>query len=102
MAENPRDILVIGGGVVGAGAVMDAASRGLRTDSWTLRTGCMVEIRSMSAIGIATMAISAQSRFINREKRGETTSGVLVNDRGWTVGSPMQALMKSGCRARKY
>jgi hypothetical protein len=42
----------------------------------------MVEIRSMSAIGIATMAISAQSRFVNRENRGGTTSGLLVNDRG--------------------
>jgi len=31
MAESPLDILVIGGGVVGAGAALDAASRGLRT-----------------------------------------------------------------------
>ncbi len=31
MADRPLDILVIGGGVVGAGAALDAASRGLRT-----------------------------------------------------------------------
>src|SRR5919107_2572966 len=30
MAEGERDILVIGGGVVGAGAALDAATRGLR------------------------------------------------------------------------
>src|ERR671935_2186212 len=30
MAEGERDILVIGGGVTGAGAALDAASRGLR------------------------------------------------------------------------
>ncbi|MCV7348079.1 glycerol-3-phosphate dehydrogenase/oxidase [Mycolicibacterium rhodesiae] len=31
MSETPVDILVIGGGVVGAGAALDAATRGLRT-----------------------------------------------------------------------
>ncbi len=31
MAEAPVDILIIGGGVVGAGAALDAATRGLRT-----------------------------------------------------------------------
>lgn len=31
MVDHPLDILVIGGGVVGAGAALDAASRGLRT-----------------------------------------------------------------------
>src|SRR6476646_8311932 len=30
MAREPLDVLVIGGGVVGAGAALDAASRGLR------------------------------------------------------------------------
>ncbi|WP_431234350.1 glycerol-3-phosphate dehydrogenase/oxidase [Mycolicibacterium psychrotolerans] len=31
MSETPVDILIIGGGVVGAGAALDAATRGLRT-----------------------------------------------------------------------
>ncbi|RZT24425.1 glycerol-3-phosphate dehydrogenase [Mycobacterium sp. BK558] len=31
MADEPLDILIIGGGVVGAGAALDAATRGLRT-----------------------------------------------------------------------
>ncbi|WP_293241210.1 glycerol-3-phosphate dehydrogenase/oxidase [Mycolicibacterium sp.] len=31
MADAPLDILIIGGGVVGAGAALDAATRGLRT-----------------------------------------------------------------------
>ncbi|KGI66288.1 glycerol-3-phosphate dehydrogenase/oxidase [Mycolicibacterium rufum] len=31
MADTPLDILIIGGGVVGAGAALDAATRGLRT-----------------------------------------------------------------------
>src|SRR6202167_5616592 len=30
LAETPLDILVIGGGITGAGAALDAASRGLR------------------------------------------------------------------------
>ena len=30
MAREPLDVLVIGGGVVGAGAALDAATRGLR------------------------------------------------------------------------
>ncbi|MDQ1364667.1 MAG: glycerol-3-phosphate dehydrogenase [Acidimicrobiaceae bacterium] len=31
MAEETFDVLVIGGGITGAGAALDAASRGLRT-----------------------------------------------------------------------
>ena len=30
-ARDPLDVLVIGGGITGAGAALDAASRGLRT-----------------------------------------------------------------------
>ena len=41
LAEGPLDILVIGGGVTGAGAALDAASRGLRVG--------LVEARDLAA-----------------------------------------------------
>ena len=31
LAEDPFDVLVVGGGITGAGCALDAASRGLRT-----------------------------------------------------------------------
>ena len=30
LADEPWDLLIVGGGIVGAGALLDAASRGLR------------------------------------------------------------------------
>jgi hypothetical protein len=55
---------------------------GQRRHNASLESFCMVEIRSMSAIGITTKVISAQSRFVNQKSRRGTTSGLLMNDRG--------------------